>query len=231
MGKKFIIKYLSLIFSLFFVTNVFSQLGTFNSELLQKKVLRKTIKLPYLDMNSYYGYIDSEKSPDEVRGGKSYYYLYVWIPLAVPEIGIRMVSPIPSKMKPKSKDFASETFKSNSSERVKYFDTWISLEKASNVVSKESAVNNFETHEWNQISYNDDSSELPKQPSGNSYNSLLRKISDVNDPLNSLTVGLYRIGFTTYKKGKVEGSFIAQIGATIKIPGVMIVEDINKLME
>jgi len=216
---------------LLFVTNVYSQLGTFNSELLQKKVFNKTIKLPYLDKNSYYGYIDSEKSPDEVRVGKSYYYLYVWIPIAVPEIGIRMVSPIPSKMNQKNKDFVSETFKSNSSERVKFFDTWISLEKASNVISKESAVNNFETHEWNQISYNDDSSELPKQPSGNKYNSLLRKISDINDPLNSLTVGLYRIGFTTYKRGKVEGSFIAQIGTTIKIPGVMIVDDINKLLE
>ena len=181
--------------------------------------------------SSYYGYIDSEKLPDEVRGGKSYYYLYVWIPLAVPEIGIRMVSPIPSKMNPKNKDFVSETFKLNSSDRVKFFDTWISLEKASNVISKESAVNNFETHEWNQISYNDDSSELPKQPSGNKYNSLLRKISDINDPLNSLTVGLYRIGFTTYKRGKVEGGFIAQIGTTIKISGVKIVDDINNLIE
>lgn len=215
---------------LFFVTNVFSQLGTFNSELLEKKILRKTIKLPYLEKNNYYGYINPDKSPDEIRGGKSYFYLYVWIPVAIPEIGIRMVSPIPSKMNPKKDDFISETFKLNSSERVKYFDTWISLDKASNVISKEVAVNDFDSHTWNQISYNDDSSELPSQPSGNKYNSLLRKVSNVNDPLNSLTVGLYRIGFTTYKRGKVEGSFIAQIGTTIKIPGVMIVEDINDLI-
>lgn len=219
-----------LFIGLFFVTNVFSQLGTFNSELLEKKILRKTIKLPYLEKNNYYGYINPDKSPDEIRGGKSYYYLYVWIPVAIPEIGIRMVSPIPSKMNPKKDDFISETFKLNSSERVKYFDTWISLDKASNVISKEVAVNDFDSHTWNQISYNDDSSELPSQPSGNKYNSLLRKVSNVNDPLNSLTVGLYRIGFTTYKRGKVEGSFIAQIGTTIKIPGVMIVEDINDLI-
>ena len=43
---------------LFFVTNVFSQLGTFNSEVLEKKILRKTIKLPYLEKNNYYGYIN-----------------------------------------------------------------------------------------------------------------------------------------------------------------------------
>lgn len=221
---------LSLFTALFFVTNVFSQLGTFNSELLEKKILRKTIKLPYLEKNNYYGYINPDKSPDEIRDGKSYFYLYVWIPVAIPEIGIRMVSPIPSKMNPKKDDFISETFKLNSSERVKYFDTWISLDKAKNVISKESAVIDFDSHQWNQISYNDDSSELPSQPSGNKYNSLLRKVSNINDPLNSLTVGLYRIGFTTYKRGIVEGSFIAQIGTTIKIPGVMIVEDINDLI-
>ena len=216
---------------IFLTTNIYSQLGTFNSELLEKKVFNKTIKLPYLNKSSYYGYITPDKLPDEEREGKSYYYVYVWIPIAIPEIGVRMVSPVPSKMNPKKNDFISDTFKSNSNERSKYFDTWISFDKASNVLTKESAVNNFETHEWNQLTYNDDSSELPKQPSGKKYNSLIRKISDVDDPRNSLTIGLYRIGFTTYKRGQVEGSFIAQIGTTLKLPGVMIVEDINQLIE
>jgi hypothetical protein len=35
-------------------------------------------------------------------------------------------------------------------------------------------------------------------------------------------MGLYRIGFTTYKTGEVQGSFLAQIGAPIKLPGVAV---------
>ena len=225
MKQIFTIILLALCFSLS------AQLGTFNSELLQKKVLNKTIKLPYLSTTSYYGYIDPNQEPDEIKEGKSFFYLYVWIPIAVPELGIRMVSPIPAKMNPKKDDFTSDIFIENQSEREKYFDTWISLEKASNVISKELAVNNFDSHQWNQIAYNDDSSELPAQPSGSKYNSLLRKVSDLNDPLNALTIGLYRIGFTTYKRGVVEGSFIAEIGSNIKIPGVKIVSSIEDLIE
>ena len=225
MKQFYTILLLSLCFSLS------AQLGTFNSELLQKKVLKKTIKLPYLSTTSYYGYIDPSQEPDEIREGKSFFYLYIWIPIAIPELGIRMVSPIPAKMNPKKDDFTSDIFIENQSEREKYFDTWISLEKASNVISKELAVNNFNSHQWNQIAYNDDSSELPAQPSGNKYNSVLRKTSDLNDPLNALTLGLYRIGFTTYKRGVVEGSFIAEIGSNIKIPGVKIVSSIEDLIE
>jgi hypothetical protein len=33
-------------------------------------------------------------------------------------------------------------------------------------------------------------------------------------------MGLYRIGFTTYKRGEVQGSFLAQVGSPIKLPGV-----------
>ena len=99
------------------------------------------------------------------------------------------------------------------------------------MISAEQAVKNFDSLSWNRIEYNDDSSELPAQPSGRKYNSLLRKVSDINNPSNALTLGLYRIGFTTYKRGQVEGSFLAQIGTAIKIPGVKIVDDINKLLD
>ena len=54
----------------------------------------KEIRVPYSDVISYYGYIKPGAKPDEERGGKKYYYLYVWIPAVAPELGIRMVSPV-----------------------------------------------------------------------------------------------------------------------------------------
>lgn len=56
---------------------------------------------------------------------------------------------------------------------------------------------------WTTLKKNDDSSEMPKQPSGRKYNSLLRYKSKIGDPLKALTIGLYRIGFTSYKKEKL----------------------------
>ena len=78
------------------------------------------------------------------------------------------------------------------------------------------------TTKWISIEQNDDSSEMPAQPSGSKYNSLMRITSDTSNPTKSLVMGLYRIGFTTYKRGEVTGSFLAQIGAPIKLPGVQI---------
>jgi hypothetical protein len=84
---------------------------------------------------------------------------------------------------------------------------------------------------WMNLGTNDDSGEMPAQPSGSNYNSLMRITSDINDPLKSLVIGLYRIGFTTYKVGDVQGSFLAQVGAPIKIPGVVIAKDLESLVK
>ena len=45
----------------------------------------KEIRIPYTDIISYYGYIKPGTAPDETRGGKNYYYLYLWIPAVAPE--------------------------------------------------------------------------------------------------------------------------------------------------
>ena len=84
---------------------------------------------------------------------------------------------------------------------------------------------------WNTLARNDDSGEMPKNPGGRSYNSLLRYESNLNDPLGALTVGLYRIGFTTYKKGEVSGTFLAQVGSPVKLPGVGVAKTISALLE
>ena len=42
-------------------------------------------------------------------------------------------------------------------------------------------------------------------------------------------MGLYRIGFTTYKKGEVKGTFLAQVGAPVEIPGIVMAKTIEEL--
>jgi len=74
----------------------FSQkLDKFGADFGKKSVLGKEIRLPYTDITNYYGFIKSGTAPDEIKNVKKMYYLYVWIPVAAPEIGIRMISPAP----------------------------------------------------------------------------------------------------------------------------------------
>jgi len=109
-----------------------------------------------------------------------------------------------------------------------YFDTYITLER-SDIFTKDKIANATNAN-WTILAKNDDSGEMPKQPSGRGYNSLLRYKSKVGDPVKALTRGLYRIGFTTYKKGEVKGTFLAQIGSPVKLPGVVMAKTVEELL-
>lgn len=226
MTKYFI--FAALIF--FFAKGIKSQdLPTFDADFGKKTVFGQEIRIPYTDVISYFGYIKTESVPDEERGGKKYYYLYLWIPAAIPEIGIRMVSPVPKDLKPEKLDYVTDEYKENTGDKSSYFDTWVSLEKSDVYFNDSNFVENVKNANWTLLGQNDDSSELPKQPSGHKYNSLMRITSNTSNPAKSLVKGLYRIGFTTFKTGDVKGSFIAQIGAVVKIPGTVIVKNIDAM--
>lgn len=70
---------------------------------------------------------------------------------------------------------------------------------------------------------------MPAQPSGSNYNSLMRVTSETSNPTKALTVGFYRVGFTTYKTGKVQGSFVAQLAYPVKLPGVGVASNLAEL--
>ncbi len=204
------------------MTATAQKLDKFGADMAKKSVMGKEIRVPYTDLSSYFGYIKPGSTPDEVKGGKKMYYVYVWIPVAAPEIGVRMISPVPEGMKPTDKDYVSKDYTANAGDTKSFFDTWITLERADGIMKIEDVAAKAKTVKWMTIDKNDDSSEMPAQPSGSKYNSLMRITSNPSDPMKSLVMGLYRIGFTTYKTGEVQGSFLAQIGAPVKLPGVAI---------
>jgi hypothetical protein len=213
------------------LTATAQKLDKFGADLAKKSVMGKEIRVPYTDLISYFGYIKPGSKPDEVKNGKKMYYVYVWVPIAAPEIGIRMISPAPDSVKPTDKDYVSAEYNANASDTKNYFDTWVTLEKAEGIFKLEDVAAKAKTAKWTTLESNDDSSDMPAQPSGSKYNSLMRITSEVSNPLKAITLGLYRIGFTTYKTGEVQGSFLAQLGAPVKLPGVAVAvkpEDLAK---
>lgn len=202
------------------LTATAQKLDKFGADLAKKSVMGKEIRVPYTDLISYFGYIKPGSKPDEVKNGKKMYYVYVWVPIAAPEIGIRMISPAPDSVKPTDKDYVSAEYSANASDTKNYFDTWVTFEKAEGILKLEDVAAKAKTAKWTTLESNDDSSDMPAQPSGSKYNSLMRMTSEISNPLKAITLGLYRIGFTTYKTGEVQGSFLAQLGAPVKLPGV-----------
>jgi hypothetical protein len=183
-----------------------------------KKVGPKTINVPYTDVISYLGYA-APNTEDEKKDGKKFYYVYVWIPLAAPELGVRMLSPAGGNA-PKDASKSAD-FDANAAS-TEFFDTYITLERSDIIRVEDITAEKVKAATWVTLERNDDSSEMPAQPSGSMYNSLLRYTSDVNNPAKALTAGLYRVGFTTYKTGEVKGTFLAEVGAPVKLPGVAV---------
>ncbi|MFY8214402.1 MAG: Lipl32 family lipoprotein [Flavobacterium sp.] len=204
------------------LTATAQKLDKFGADLAKKSVMGKEIRVPYTDLISYFGYIQPGSKPDEVKNGKKMYYVYVWVPIAAPEIGIRMISPSPDSVKPTDKDYVSADYSANASDTKNYFDTWVTFEKAEGILKLEDVAAKAKTAKWTTLESNDDSSDMPAQPSGSKYNSLMRMTSEISNPLKAITLGLYRIGFTTYKTGEVQGSFLAQLGAPVKLPGIAV---------
>ena len=179
-------------------------------------------RLPYANTVNYFGYISPSVQPDGKYKGKDAFYLYFWVPAVIDEVGVSMYSP--ADRKPGGKDFKQKSYDELVAKNPKkYFDTYLALEKL-NIFNPEKIKNGGSV--MSKLAYNDDTSEIPANPGGMKYNSLLRHRSVASNPMKALVRGVYRITFTSFR-GAVEGSYIATVGTNV--PGVKIAASLEEL--
>ncbi|MDC7218899.1 MAG: LipL32 family surface lipoprotein [Spirochaetales bacterium] len=209
-----------------------TDMGKFGAEMGSKSIpVVGTQRIPYTSTVKYFGYVKPGSEPDAVVDGKKFSYLYVWIPLVAPELGVRMASPVLDLAVPEEGDMVDPLWEENKEDQDNFFDTYIVLERAATIISPDQILDQADSTEWITYAQNDDSSEMPDDPEGRSYNSLMRVVSEPSNPTKALVAGLYRIGFTTYKVGEVQGSFYAEVGAPVNMPGTFIARDLDSLVE
>jgi hypothetical protein len=178
------------------------------------------VKVPYVNTVNYFGYIDKNAKADAVINGKNAFYLYMWIPAAADEIGVRMISPVGKLAAPESGDFVHPNYeKASKADPDQWFDTWLRVERMSVIdpskiksVGKSLAV----------LDEDDDGDDTYEEERHSKYNSLVRIETKMSSPTKALVRGLYRITLTTYKKGDVAGSFVTTFGSNI--PGIKVAE-------
>ncbi len=194
-----------------------ASLPAFGSDLGKQEISGAVQRPAYVSMRSFYGHIIPGAEADEVVDGKKMFYVYVWVPAVTPELGVRMLSPAKSYASPQAGDFVDGTYLANKGSDV-YFDTWIRLERCLAAVNPEDIMK--PCAQWVAFAENDDSAEVPAQPNGTQSNALVRVQTSMDDPLKALVRGVYRIAFTAQKIGEVQGSFLAQVGAPVELPGM-----------
>lgn len=183
------------------------------------------VSVPYANSVEYFGYIDSNVKPDVTINGKDAYYIYVWVPGAIDELGVRMISPVGKLAKPEKGDFVQDNFKKKFSPKDKtWFDTWLRVERMD--VVEPSKIKQA-SKSLQVLGENDDGDDTYDEKRHSRFNSLVRIKTEIGSPTKALVRGLYRIALTTYKKGKVEGSFVATIGSNV--PGIKIATSLEEL--
>lgn len=219
--------------SCFILSSACAALPPFNADLGRQTVGSEEHRDPYTSVTRYFGYIAPNAQADETRDGKKMFYLYMWIPAVSPEIGVRMLSPVKEYgVTPNpEKDFVDPAYAEHADETVA-FDTWVRFERCLAAVNPEDIAKPCQ--QWVTFGENDDSAELPANAQGQQVNSLLRVSTNTDDPLKALVRGLYRVGFTAFKAGEVQGTFLAEVGAPIELPGTAIARtpaELNKTVD
>ncbi len=183
-----------------------------------------TARTPYTSYVDYYGYVDSKVQPQGKYKGKDAYYLYLWVPAVIDEVGVSMKSPAPADEPPEEGAFKHPYFDTGvAADAEAYFDTYLALEKM-DILEPEKIKDGGSV--LGLLTTNDDNSDMGPNPGGSNYNSLLRHESEVSNPLKALTRGVYRIVFTSFR-GNVKGSYVAQVGTNI--PGSSIAATLEEL--
>ncbi|MDQ3262427.1 MAG: Lipl32 family lipoprotein [Myxococcota bacterium] len=181
---------------------------------------------PYDGLVSYYGYIAPGTQPDETRQNRPVHYVYLWLPNAAPELGLRVVSP--TKDLPAAEGMAiKQPGYSANADGKEFFDPWVLLERCTTISNPAEVAQTCAS--WTKLGENDDSNELPEQPSGRKTNALLRVSSSSGD--KAIERGLYRIGLGTAKKGEVSGTYLLQLGASGNLSGAVLAKTTNELRQ
>jgi hypothetical protein len=150
-------------------------------------------KIGYTHIRNYYGFIESDSRPDTVIQGKEVYFLYFHLNDTLPDLGLRIVNPVPALCMPSTGDAVSDNYYAHEQDKSGRFNTWMALER-------EDAPS-----EWRQIEFNDDGKEAPE-----ATNSIIR----IDDKKNyRLVPGNYRVVITSSKKEKLAGGFLVQSGS------------------
>ena len=207
-----------------------SKIGSFKST-SNKAIAGKKVYAPYTNIYSFQEYIDGEDKENQMIDGEKTIRLYMWIPVAANEIGIRMISPA-SRVKAKN-PVATEAFAKNATVPDQLASLDLKLEKA-NIISTEK-ITAAESANWTKIETTrptTDAYQLNNQYSNTGFKAG-RAVSNSDDALGALTRGLYRIDMivpSIAKSGK-KGTLLAQIGFPVKIPGVVIAKSIEELTQ
>lgn len=173
----------------------------------------------YPMQKSFFGKLPSDTIPSYTQGDTTFYFVYLWLPQPVKELGLQLISPVPQFASARKGDYEAEDYHDSLKARGKYFDPVLLAGRALNIHSPEEIFNKGNYAALKFLGRNDNSNEAPAQPTMMKKNSLLRLGVTEKDTAYA-PAGLYIISIASANNKKPEGTFVLQVGVTEVIPGL-----------
>lgn len=179
---------------------------------------------------NFYGKLPTDTIPSYTKDDTAFYFVYLWLPKPVSEMGVQLISPVPEFASANRGDYSAEDYHDSLKGAGKYFNTQLLVEHVMDINSPEKIFVNENKVAWRLLGRNDNSKEAPAQPSLKKNNSLLQ--IGANEKATAIALaGLYRITIASADNKKPEGTFVLQVGVTEKIPGLKIFRRADELAE
>ncbi len=169
-------------------------------------------KVPYPYVSALFDFIEENASPDTLIDNQPCYYVYFKVPYEVTEIGVRMISPVPSYYFAEAGNIVTTNFEAKP-KSTKYFNPWIAVEK------KVQDSLDVTKYIWEMLGKNEDSEEVIAQPDNRKTNSLIQLTGGPYAP------GIYRVKFRGEINKLCHGSYLMQFGFLPEVKRVQISRD------
>ncbi len=169
-------------------------------------------KVPYPSVSALFDFIEENAVPDTLIDKQPWYYVYFKVPYEVTEIGIRMISPVPSYYFAEAGNIVTAAFEANA-KTTKYFNPWIAIEK------KVQDTTDTSKYIWEMLGKNDDSEVVIAQPDNRKTNSLIQLTGGPYSP------GIYRVKLRGENYKLCFGSYLMQFGFLPEVKRLQISRD------
>jgi len=192
-------------------------MNPFAADLGRMNVNGKEARPPYLSLFGYFGYLEPAASTAP-QAAEAPECVYFWLPTSTPELGVRFASGRAGKARPdSSRDVVESAYAAHKNDPAS-FDPAIEVQRC--VTALQLADVATPCAQWVALGDNDDSPEMPANQAGKRTNSLVRVGTHPEDPLKSLTRGLYRVNIRAAKGTTAQGTFLLQLGAPVLLEQV-----------
>ena len=205
-----------------------AHLDPFGADLGRVEHKGKVVRAPYLTTLRHFDYLDGTADNRQTVDQKAMQVLFVWLPAAAGELGVRALSPAKAYASPRSEDGATPAYKAHKGDG-NGFDVALAVERCADVVDPTDVEH--PCSRWVTLGRNDPNAAMPASKVEGHQNGEVRLMSHPDDAALALVRGIYRIGIADRQTPGATGTYLVEVGVPSFAEGAVMAPSLTELAQ